>query len=421
MNSLISQTPTGPGSVAGAPNLPAGFAETFSSRYVDANGLRQHVVIGGDGPPLLLVHGWPQTWYQWRRVMPALARDFTVIAVDQRGIGLTDKPATGYDTGTLANDLVALMDVLGYDRFAMVGFDTGMPIGYALGADHPERLDRLVVGEAFIPGVSPARPLIQPPALNDRLYHLAFNQLAEVNEQLVSGHEDVFFGSEYAASAGTHQLPAENVRYYIEGLTDPDALRGSFGWYRAIADSIPQNEQRSQTRLTLPILAIGGAQSAGEGPADTMKLVANDVRTVVIPDTGHWLAEQAPDATLAALTEFLAPYAAAVRQAPGLWRTDLQEHDLSVPGRRVIQNRVDIGPEAPFVRHKHPGEEIIYVLEGSLEYQVDGREPAVLKAGDVLLVPPETVHAVRNVGTGNAAELATYVVEKDKPFLQIVP
>jgi len=110
----------------------------------------------------------------------------------------------------------------------------------------------------------------------------------------------------------------------------------------------------------------------------------------------------------------------AVQQAPGLWRTDLQQHDLSVPGREVIQNRVEFGPEAPAIRHKHPGEEIIYVLEGSLEYQVDGREPTTLEAGDVLLVPPDTVHAVRNVGTGNAAELATYVVEKDKPFLEVV-
>src|SRR5262245_14726534 len=110
----------------------------------------------------------------------------------------------------------------------------------------------------------------------------------------------------------------------------------------------------------------------------------------------------------------------AVQQAPGITRTDLQEHDLSIPGRQVIQNRVDIGPEAPFVRHKHPGEEIIYVLEGSLEYHVDGELPKTVEAGEALMVPAETVHAVRNVGTGNAAELATYVVEKGKPFLVVV-
>ena len=111
---------------------------------------------------------------------------------------------------------------------------------------------------------------------------------------------------------------------------------------------------------------------------------------------------------------------AAVQQAPGLWRTDLQEHELSVPGRKVIQNRVEIGPEAPAVRHWHPGEEIIYVLEGSLEYTIDGETPKTYEAGEALTVPAEKVHAVRNVGSGNAAELATYVVEQDKPFLVVV-
>src|SRR6266849_2798634 len=146
MNS--TSTPQGPGSVSGAPNLPAGFTDTFTSRYIDTGELRLHTVIGGDGPPLLLVHGWPQTWYAWRMVMPALARDFQVIAVDQRGIGLSDKPEGGYDPGTLAADLVALMEALGHQRFAMYGTDVGMPIAYALAADHHERLDRLVVAEA---------------------------------------------------------------------------------------------------------------------------------------------------------------------------------------------------------------------------------------------------------------------------------
>ena len=110
----------------------------------------------------------------------------------------------------------------------------------------------------------------------------------------------------------------------------------------------------------------------------------------------------------------------AVQQAPGLWRTDLQHADLSIPGREVIQNRVEIGPEAPLVRHWHPGEEVIYVLEGSLEYRIDGEEPRTYEAGEALVVPAEAVHAVRNVGSGPAAELATYVVEKGKPFLVVV-
>jgi quercetin dioxygenase-like cupin family protein len=110
----------------------------------------------------------------------------------------------------------------------------------------------------------------------------------------------------------------------------------------------------------------------------------------------------------------------AVQQAPGLWRTDLQRQDLSVSGREVVQSRVDIGPEAPVVKHTHPGEEIIYILEGSLEYQIEGQPPRTFNAGDALTVPAGAIHAVRNVGTGNAAELATYVVEKGKPLLTLV-
>src|SRR6188472_83800 len=127
-----SPTPEGPGSVSGAPNLPAGFTDTFTSRFIDTGELRLHAVIGGDGPPLLLVHGWPQTWYAWRMLMPTLAQDFQVVAVDQRGIGLSDKPEEGYDTGTLAGDLVGLMDTLGRKEFAVAGVDTGMLIAYAL-------------------------------------------------------------------------------------------------------------------------------------------------------------------------------------------------------------------------------------------------------------------------------------------------
>jgi pimeloyl-ACP methyl ester carboxylesterase len=298
------------GSVTGAPNLPAGFTDTFTSRYVGAGDVRLHAVIGGDGPPLLLIHGWPQTWYAWRMLMPALAQDFEVIAIDQRGIGLSDKPADGYDTGTLANDLVRLMDVLGHQRFALYGTDTGMPIAYALAADHPERVERLIVSEAPLPGISQSPPLFLPPPLNERLWHLTFNQLpAEVNEGLVRGREEIFFGSEFAASAGSKKLPAETVKYYVGLLAaDPEALRGSFELYRAFPTIIAQNEQRKSRRLTMPVLAIGGEESGREGVEATMKLVADDVQGVVLPGAAHWVAEQAPEQLLSALTEFLAPY-----------------------------------------------------------------------------------------------------------------
>jgi pimeloyl-ACP methyl ester carboxylesterase len=307
---MTTPIPEGPGSVSGAPNLPEGFADTFTSRYVDAGDVRLHAVVGGEGPPLLLVHGWPQTWYAWRFVMPALAKDFEVIAVDQRGIGLSDKPEDGYDVGTLAADLIALMEALGHRRFALYGTDTGMPIAHALATDHPDRVERLIVSEAPLPGVTPSPPLFLPPQLNARFWHLAFNQLpAEVNEALVREREDIFFGAEFDASAGTNKLPGDAVRYYIDTVaSDPDHLRGSFGFYRAIPTSVAQNEERKTRRLAMPVLAIGGEESAGEGPGNAMKLVACDVETVVLAGSGHWVAEQAPEALLEALTAFLAPY-----------------------------------------------------------------------------------------------------------------
>ena len=301
--------PDGPGSVSGAPNLPAGFADTFESRYVVAGGIRQHAVIGGDGPPLLLIHGWPGSWYYWRLVMPALARDFEVIAVDQRGIGLSDKPEDGYDTATLANDLVGLMDALDHEQFAVVGVDTGMLIGYAVAADHPERVARLAVGEAPLPGISPPTPLILPDPAVDRLWHIPFNQLKETNEKLVRGREEIFFGAEFSASAGTNKLPADTVKYYVDGLaSSPEALHGSFQLYRAFGTSAAQNSERKNRRLQMPVLAMGGEQSVGSMAADTMTLVADDVQTLVVAGVGHWLAEQAPDELTAALSEFLAPY-----------------------------------------------------------------------------------------------------------------
>jgi pimeloyl-ACP methyl ester carboxylesterase len=304
-------TPEGPGSVSGAPNLPEGFTDTFTSRYIDTGELRQHAVIGGEGPPLLLVHGWPENWYAWRLLMPALARDFEVIAVDQRGIGLSDKPQDGYDAGTLAGDLVALMDALGHERFAVVGHDTGYFISYALAADHPDRVARLVVAEVPGPlGVNPSPPLFGlPEPINNKLWHLAFNRVNdEMTEQLVRGREDIFYGYEFAIQGGQKGLPDEVQRYYFDLYSDPDVLRGSFGLYRALDTTLAQNAERKNRPLMMPVLAIGGAESWGEEAGNGIKPAADDVQTVVIPDTGHWVAEQAPEEMLAALTEFLAPY-----------------------------------------------------------------------------------------------------------------
>lgn len=312
----LSPTPTGVGSVSGAPRLPAGFRKTFSSRYVQANGLRQHVVIGGEGPPLLLVHGWPETWYAWRLIMPELARRYTVIAVDQRGIGLTGKPASGYDAGTIARDLAALMAELGHERYAVLGHDTGFIVAYALVADFPDRVDRVALAEIpGPPGATQAPGLFVPEGANNKLWHIPFNRVNdELIVEMVRSNADGFYNYEFTVQGGP-ALPRYAIDYYI-GLynRDRDTLRASLGLYRAWDATIIQNEMRAKTKLELPVLAIGGQKSWGSMPGHEMGLIATDVQTLVIPGAGHWVAEQAPAVLLAALTTFLAPYrAAAIR------------------------------------------------------------------------------------------------------------
>ncbi|MEU9780792.1 alpha/beta hydrolase [Streptomyces phaeochromogenes] len=287
--------------------LPDGFTDVFTSRLVEVNGLRLHAVTGGDGPALLLIGGWPQTWYAWREVMPALARRHTVVAVDSRGSGLSDKPDDGYDAGTLSADLVALMAALGHDRFDVVGHDIGTWTGYALAADHPERVGRLAILEAVIPGLTPSPPFFGPAAANLKLWQFGFNRLDDLNEELVRGREQVFFGWQFATKAATPTaIPAYAVDVYVDAITtDPRALRASFAYYRALDETIAQNEQRSKTRLTLPVLALGGALWSGASAAQTMRLSADDVTGVVLDDCGHYPAEEQPARFVEILEDFL--------------------------------------------------------------------------------------------------------------------
>ena len=177
-----------------------------------------------------------------------------------------------------------------------------------LAADHPGRVARLAVAETPLPGLSPSPPLFAPARLNNALWHFAFNRLAEVNDQLVAGREDVYFGWQFASKAAK-KLPDYAVRHYVDTLAaSPETLHASFAIYRALDATIAQNQQRKERRLTLPILAIGGQYSLGEQIAATMKLAADDVQALVVPGCAHWVPEETPEETLAALTGFLAPY-----------------------------------------------------------------------------------------------------------------
>jgi pimeloyl-ACP methyl ester carboxylesterase len=202
------------------------------------------------------------------------------------------------------------MDALGHERFAVVGHDTGLIISYALAADHPDRVERVALVEVpGPPGVGPSPPLFVPEPINNRLWHIPFNRVNdELTEQLVRGREEIFFGYEFAIQGGGKTLPDDALRYYFDLFSDPDVLRGSFGFYRAWDATLAQNEQRKTRPLPMPVLAIGGAESWGEEVANGIKPAADDVQSVVIPGAGHWVAEQAPEEMAAALTAFLAPY-----------------------------------------------------------------------------------------------------------------
>lgn len=311
--SASAAAPNGDDSLDEALRHIAGFAETFDSRFVQANGIRQHIVIGGDGPPLLLIHGWPEDWFAWRYMMQPLAKHFTVIAVDQRGIGRTEKPATGYDSATLANDQAALMDALGYDRFAVAGHDIGYVVAYALAADHSARVARAILME--IPGppvIAEGPPLFVDDATNDRLWHIPFNRVDdELIVNMVRGNAQEYYRYEFNIQGGGFTPPEYAIQYYIHLYNRTrDTLRASFGFYRAWGETSIQNKARAATMLTMPILGIGGEKSWGPLPGDAMRGIATDVQTLVIPGAGHWLAEQAPDELVAAYTTFLEPYRA---------------------------------------------------------------------------------------------------------------
>ena len=196
--------------------------------------------------------------------------DFTVIAVDQRGIGLSDKPESGYDDGNQANDMVALMDALGYERFSMIGFDTGMPIGYALATDHPERLDRLVVGEALLSGLSAPIPLIVPGPINKRLWHIASIDSDPKSTRRSSGGAKILLRRRIRRFRGDTAPRRGRQVLRRPSRFDARCTARQLRLYRAIDASGAQNQQRKAKRLTLPVLVIGGATGIGEGAANTM-------------------------------------------------------------------------------------------------------------------------------------------------------
>ncbi|KKI82991.1 alpha/beta hydrolase [Burkholderia cenocepacia] len=277
-----------------APGLPAGFERRFSRRYAQLDDVRLHYVTGGpdDGEMVVLLHGWPQTWYTWRHVMPALAEDgYRVVAVDYRGAGESDKPLGGYDKASMAGDIRALVHQLGATRIHLVGRDIGVMVAYAYAAQWPTEIVKLAMLDVPVPGTriwDEAKASADP-----QIWHFGLHQQRDIAEMLIAGKERAYILDFYKKR--THvALSNDDIAVYADAYAAPGALRAGFELYRAF----PQDETRFKAfmkhKLPMPVLALAGDKSNGAKELDMARELALDVRGAVAPNTGHWLPDENP-------------------------------------------------------------------------------------------------------------------------------
>jgi pimeloyl-ACP methyl ester carboxylesterase len=278
---------------------------TFSHHTASVNGIQMHYVIGGHGDPIVLLHGWPETWYAWHRVMPALAKNYTVIVPDLRGLGDSSKPLTGYDGKTLAEDIHQLVTQLGFKTIFLVGHDIGAFIVYPYAAAHPTEVKRLVVME--VP--PPITGFFPPPSIP--LWWIIFHQTPDVPEALVQGKEMTYLSWFYQNLAyNPAAITQADVNEYVSHYSAPGGMRAGFEYYRAIPQDAIQNENYSKTNLTMPVLALGaGYIPAFGGNPNTaaengMKMLAQNVTGIIVPNSGHFIQEEQPDVVVKLLNNF---------------------------------------------------------------------------------------------------------------------
>jgi pimeloyl-ACP methyl ester carboxylesterase len=277
---------------------------TFYHHMALVNGVQIHYVIGGHGDPVVLLHGWPETWYEWRHVMPALAKNYTVIAPDLRGLGDSSKPLTGYDGKTVAEDIHQLVAKLGFKTIFLVGHDIGGQIAYSYAAAHPTEVKRLVVIDLIFPGFAP--PGITEP------WWFAFHQTRDIPEALVQGKELMYLSWFYHNAGGSDPaaITQADINEYVSHYSAPGDMRAGFEHYRAFPQDAIQNQNYSKTKLTMPVLAIGGANSPVGGTINTsgvvygMKILAQNVQGIIVPNSGHWIPEEQPDFVIKVLDNF---------------------------------------------------------------------------------------------------------------------
>jgi pimeloyl-ACP methyl ester carboxylesterase len=266
---------------------------TFSHRMASINGTEIHYVIGGQGDPVVLLHGWPQTWYEWRYVMPALAQNYTVIAPDLPGLG-DSTPPSSYDTKTVAAYIHQLVTQLGFNSIFLVGHDIGTIVSYPYAAAYPSEVNKLVVIESAIPGFFPPGKLPS--------WWIILNQVPDVPEFLVEGKEreylSWFYNNEAYNSAAITQ---EAIDEYVSKYSAPGGMRAGFEYYQAIPEDTIQNLNYSKTKLTMPVLALGAGYHKYEGNVTlplniySMEQLAENVTGIILPNTGHWIPEEQPE------------------------------------------------------------------------------------------------------------------------------
>ena len=276
--------------------------ESFRHGHADLGDVRLHYVTAGEGPAVVLLHGWPQTWYMWREIIPGLAARYRVIAPDLRGLGDSSRPAGGYDKKTLADDVWRLvLDVLGEQRLFVVGHDWGGPTAFALAAQHRDAVRRMAIFDVPVPGDG------TPVMFNNRWHHGLHREI-DLPEELTAGREDIYLGFFYRTwGARPDAISEEAQREYVRAYRQPGAMRAGFNLYRATPQDIADNEAfLAQGKLPMPVLCYGGAKGRGRGMAamESWQRVATDVRGGIAENCGHWIPEERPDWALAQLLAF---------------------------------------------------------------------------------------------------------------------